>query len=170
MTIRIFSASALLALTSTVALASDVVPIRIENRGQPVVVKQFRDGVQCDLGQLGRNHYVIGGDVRYTTRNHIERDLVAGEPVELVFVRNVFRPLRTGIPGGSDQMGVRTRIEPEAGREYRVRVEQAAGRLDAIVEARASGSKDAFERVPAVVSYDAQSLCVTGVRGSIAAR
>ncbi|HRG16041.1 MAG TPA: hypothetical protein PLB00_08590 [Pseudomonadota bacterium] len=170
MKFRMFSAAALLACVSTIASAADVVPVRIENRGLPVVVKQFRDGVQCDLSQLGRSHYVIGDDVRYHTRRHLDRDLVAGEPVELVFVRNVFRPARTGIPGGSDQIGVRARMVPEAGMEYRVRVDQAAMRLDAIVESRAAGSNDAFARVPTVVSYDPQSLCVTGVRGSVAAR
>lgn len=170
MSIRNLGATFLLASISLGAMAADVVPVRIENRGLPVVVKQFRDGVQCDLSQFGRDHFVIGDDVRYRTRRHLDRDLVAGEPVELVFVRNVLRPARTGIPGGSDQIGVRARVVPEAGMEYRVRVDQAAMRLDAIVESRAVGSSDAFTRVPTVVSYDSQSLCVTGVRGSFAVR
>lgn len=170
MNFRILGATAMLACLSTAAAAADLVPIRIENRGQPVVVKQFRDGVQCDLSQLARNHYVIGDDLRYHTRRALDRRLVAGEPVELVFVRDVFRPARTGIPGGTDQVGVRTRVVPEAGLEYRVRVAQTAARLDAIVESRALGSDEAYQRVPSVVSYDAQSLCVTGVRGRVAAR
>jgi hypothetical protein len=170
MSFRNLGATFLLALISVDATAADIVPVRIENRGLPVVVKQFRDGVQCDLSQLGRNHYFIGDDLRRHTRRHLDRDLVAGEPVELVFVRNVFRSARTGIPGGNDQIGVRARVVPEAGMEYRVRVHQTPARMDAIVESRAAGSDDAFARVPTVVSYDPQSLCVTGVRGSVAAR
>lgn len=170
MSIRNLGATFLLATISVGVKAADVVPVRIENRGLPVVVKQFRDGVACDLSQLGRNYHVIGDDVRYHTRRYLDRDLVAGEPVELVFVRNVFRPARTGIPGGSDQIGVRARVVPDAGMEYRVRVEQTPARMDAIVESRAVGSNDAFARVPTVVSYDPQSLCVTGVRGGVAVR
>jgi hypothetical protein len=170
MTYRTLGATLLLATAAMSVSGSDIVPIRFENRGLPVVVKQFRDGVQCDLSQLGRDHYVIGSDPRHSHRRHFDRDLVAGEPVELVFVRNVFRPARTGIPGGSDQIGVRARVVPQAGMEYRIRVDQTSMRLDAIVESRAVGSNDAFVRVPIVVSYDPQSLCVTGVRGSVAAR
>ena len=170
MNFRILGATAMLACLSTAALAAEVVPIRIENRGLPVVVKQFRDGVQCDLSQLGRNHYVIGSDPRRSHRRHLDRDLVAGEPVELVFVRDAFKPARTGIPGGTDQLGVRARIVPEAGLEYRVRVERQAARMDAIVESRSVGSDEAFVRVPTVVSYGPQDLCVTGVRGSVAGR
>ena len=170
MTDRNVWAMLLLASITTSVAATDVVPIRFENRGQPVVVKQYRDGVQCDLGQLGRNHYVIGNDPRRTHRRHFDRDLIAGEPVEFVFVRKAFKPARTGIPGGTDAIGLRTRLVPEAGLEYRVRVERQATRMDAIVESRAVGSDNAFARVPTVVSYDPQSLCVTGVRGSVAGR
>lgn len=170
MTYRTLGATLLLATAAMSASATDVVPIRFENRGLPVVVKQFRDGVQCDLGQLGRDHYVIGSDPRRSHRSHFDRDLVAGEPVELVFVRQAFKPARTGLPGGADSIGVRTRVVPESGLEYRVRVERQSTRLDAIVEARAVGTDDAYARVPTVVSYAPQDLCVTGVRGRVAAR
>jgi hypothetical protein len=170
MNTRLFGSTILLLAMAASVHAAEFVPIRIENRGLPVVVKQFRDGVQCDLSQLGRDHYVIGSDPRRSHRRHLDRDLVAGEPVELVFVRDAFKPARTGIPGGTDQLGVRARIVPEAGMEYRVRVERQAVRMDAIVESRSVGSDEAFVRVPTVVSYDPQDLCVTGVRGSVAGR
>ena len=47
MSFRNLGATFLLALISVDATAADIVPVRIENRGLPVVVKQFRDGVQC---------------------------------------------------------------------------------------------------------------------------
>lgn len=161
--------SAVLFAAALSAFAGEVVPIRFENRGLPVQVKQFRDGVQCDLSQLGRGIQSIGYDNRFLTRRQLDRDLVAGEPVEFVFVRKAFKPARTGIPT-VDARGLRTRLVPEAGMEYRVRIAQQSTQLDAIVEARPQGTEAAFERVPTVVSYDPQDLCVTGVRGSYAAR
>lgn len=170
MILRQSAATIVMAVLSSAAMAGDWVPVRIENSGMPVVVKQFRDGVQCDLRPLGRGYYLIGSDSLRSTRRHIERDFAAGEAVELVFVRNVFRPARTRIPGGGDQFGVRTRLVPESGRAYRVRVEHRAMRLDAIVESRPVNSRGAYERVPTIVSYSAQDLCVTGVRGRYASR
>ncbi|MBP6079194.1 MAG: hypothetical protein KA505_10310 [Xanthomonadales bacterium] len=170
MILRLSAATVVMAALSSAAMAGDWVPVRIENSGMPVVVKQFRDGVQCDLRHLGRGNYVIGGDLLHPTRRHLERDFVAGEAVELVFVRNAVRPARTGIPGGSDQFGVRTRLVPESGMAYRVRVEHRAMRLDAIVESRPVNSRGAYERVPTIVSYSTQDLCVTGVRGRYASR
>jgi hypothetical protein len=162
-------AISLAAVASASANAADGVPIRFENRGLPVVVKQFRDGVQCDLSQLGRGHYAIGSDPRVNTRRHFDRVLAAGEPVEFVFVRKAFRPARVGVPI-LDARGVRTRLVPQAGLEYRVRVAEHATQMDAIIESRPLGSQVAFERVPALVSFEPQDLCVTGVRGQYAAR
>lgn len=170
MNIRILLSIAIaMATLSSSVVAAERVPIRLENRGLPVQVKQFRDGVQCDLSQLGRGIYAIGTDHRLMTRHYLDRSLVIGEPVEFVFVRRAFRPARVGV-AELDARGVRTRLVPQAGLEYRVRLAQHTTSMDAIIESRPLGSQSDFERVPSIVSYDPQDLCVTGVRGGYAAR
>lgn len=152
-----------------VAVLAEQVPVRLENRGQPVLVKQFRDGVQCDLSPLGRGTYAIGLDDGFQIRRHLDRDLRAGEPVDFVFLRQVQAQARIG-DARADARGVRARLVPEAGFEYRVRVQQHAAQLDAVVEARALGSRDAYERVPVTLSYDVDDFCLRGSRGGYAAR
>jgi len=139
------------------------VPIRFENSGIPVEVKQFRDGVQCDLSPRGRGILTIGASKRLHLRTQFDEHLVAGEPVEFVFVRKVQRPARIGL-ASADAFGVRTRLLPLAGNEYRVRIVQQSTQVDAVVEARAIGSNAAFERAPVEVSYDVRDLCVSGTR------
>lgn len=152
-----------------IVVLAEQVPVRLENRGQPVLVKQFRDGVQCDLSPLGRGPYAIGLDHRFLTRRHLDRGLVAGEPVDFVFLRQVQAQARIG-NAHADARGVRARLVPEAGLEYRVRVQHHPMQLDAVVEARAVGSHDAYERVPVTLSYDVDDFCLRGSRGGYAAR
>ena len=166
---RILSSMLVLAIAGIAQVSAHAdaasVPVRFENRGVPVNVKLFKDGVQCDLSPKGRGILTIGNGKGLVTRNHFSEDLVAGEPVEIVFVRSVFRPARIGVPG-ADAIGVRTRLVPQAGMEYRVRVANQASQIDAVVEARPRGSHDSFARVPSEVSYATRDLCVDGVRGA----
>ena len=164
---RILVSLLAIALAGVIPVAAQAehasVPVRFENRGLPVDVKLFEDGVQCDLSPRGRGILTIGVRKGSPMRNQFDETLVAGQPVDIVLVREAFRPARVGV-ASADAIGVRTRLVPQAGLEYRVRVAHQSTRLDAIIESRPRGSRGDYDRVPVEVSYAARDLCVKGAR------
>lgn len=151
--------------------------IRFENSGPRVVgLNLFAGEALCDLTPDGRGVTALG-QTRQTptrrafsahdafTRQHIDRDVEVGKPIEFVFRRPVTRAARSGIVS-ADVIGVRTLLVPKPDTEYRASVLDHGMRLDALIESRPRGSNEAFTVVNVEQSRAFRDLCVRGTYAS----
>jgi hypothetical protein len=145
---------------ATAAAPYDAV-ITFENDLPRVSLGIYDNGQVCDLTPEGRAVVKLGWPNGFLQRDEISRGLVAGQAFEFVFRRPVSRAARSGIIN-ADVIGVRARLVPQAGVEYRARVKHRGMGMDAIVEARTLGSNAAFTPVEVEQSHAFSDLCVRG--------